>query len=183
MKRNYILAMFCVGILSLNSCTQSSTDTNNDNNVALDKTYLNPSGGDPRGDYSPNTPFIFILNPDDSLTVCYGIGSLQMHGSTSDSGDYFLQLTARVRTKRMGDLYTHDTESDTIRGTWKVNGKEISFTDSGFTRTSKYTRDSKGFYLIYQNLSSFPPMSKQLLLLLDGASPDSTVWAFKRNSQ
>ena len=171
-----------LGILFLDGCKKSVNSIDNTNNdISIDKNYLKALGGDPRGSYTPNSPFVSIFNPQDSLVLNSGNGILQILGSNPDSGSYFLQLTAQVRTKFMSNLYTYVTVSDTANGVWKVNGTNIAFTDNGFTRTVSFSADSKGFYLIYPHLSSFPPMTSLMLGLLDAASADSTVWVFKKN--
>ena len=177
----YHFHIIIISVLSLNGCAKSvnGTDTGQDD-VALNASYLTASGGDPRGYYSPNSPFVFTKDPVDSLIVNYGEGSLRILGSNSDTGNYSLLLTARIKPNYFTGSYAYFTESDTVNGNWKVRGREISFTDSNFTRACTFSADSRGFYLIYEHLSTFPPMTNHVLRLFGNPNPDSTVWVFKK---
>ena len=124
-------------------CKENVNDASNDTNLVVSKDYLKPLGGDPRGQFIPNSPFAFIFTSDDSLRVSEGEGKLNIEGENSTSGNYELLLTSRIKTKYMSDLYTDYTYSDTVKGIWRVEGVNISFTVNGFTRTSSFSCTSQ----------------------------------------
>ena len=165
----------------LQAC-QSTSEPILNQNLTVDSSYLIAKGGDPRGTFIPNDPFLFTLNPTDSVVISSATGRLEMSGPSNDSGAYRLELTSQLEGRFSGINYTKTKPiSDTTDGTWWVLGDTLFVSNGNLTRAVTFSSDSKGLYIIYPVVTATPPIQLGLLLIMGtpGVS-DSTIWIFKR---
>jgi hypothetical protein len=129
------------------------------------------TGGDIRGNYAINEPFVSVVSDIQGLTITpmttanSGTGTMKFEGSSASSGTYtqtnlkpnlqgsinlsILGANIPISLSELGDAFAMNVGKTT--GTWKVTGNNLSINDG---TPLPYTVDSKGLYLI----SSAPAM-------------------------
>ena len=170
-------------LLSLVSCAcgdSSNSPSSTSPDFLIDQSYLSPKAGDPRGQYVPNTPFVFYFGPAyDSLTSDISHGTLHMNGATSSDGTFTLSIVTIIGGTVGSNGYLPIPDTSIVAGLWSVSGTNISFSVPSGSDTMAYSVDSRGLYLITPIFYYFPPVSR-LSHLMDPGVPGGTIWVFKR---
>ena len=141
MKYRSITVSLIVVIAACESIVEPPEDVNLKFNIA----YRTPKGGDPRGTYFPNSPFLFTADPTDSLTVAGGAGTLTITGASQDSGEYTLELSSHVSGRISGIIYYNTKpHTDTTYGTWRVINNTLSVTDGNLVEMFRFHPTKRG---------------------------------------
>ena len=159
--------------------TPSGGEQESDNpDITIDSSYLIPQGGDPRGAYKPNTPFVqYFGSLEDSLLSNTASGEFHVSGSTPDSGDFDLRLTINVSGYIGQYIYASLPAEYSIGGTWSADGAHLILRHQGYLDSLAYTSDAKGIYFITQIFSNLPPIIDRGL---DPFPDGPCVWIYKR---
>ena len=164
-------------ILFLYSCNDNSTNsTTEKQNLSIDSSYSIPVGGDPRGNYIPNIPFVFYFgNENSSFVQNSGEGWLKVEGNTATSGDITYDLITKVGGMVGNTTYAVITVNEKVSGIWKVENKNFIVTINNISDTIAFSSKNQALFLIYNRFKSKP---------FDLIDPDpgvlgSTVWVFK----
>jgi hypothetical protein len=176
MRRLNILLFISLFIINI-SCEDNSTNSKSVKpNLNIDSTYSTPTGGDPRGNYLPNTPFVFYFGIEyDSLVQNTGEGWLNVQGATPDSGNFSYELLTKVGGTIGNNIYAIVPWSENAIGAWKVDNNKIIVTINGVTDTIMFSAKNNALFLIYDRFQTKP---FDLFELIPGPI-GSTVWVFK----
>ena len=146
----------------------------------IDQSYTIPRGGDPRGNYTPHTPFVCYFGPSyDSLTSNTCAGTLWISGASNSSGSFSLSIVSIIGGTVGSNGRVPQADTTNVFGSWAVYDTMIVFSTSGGSDSVAYTADSKGIYLIDPLFYYYPPVSR-LHHLMDPGVPGTTVWAYKK---
>jgi hypothetical protein len=171
MKRNFT-KLLLTGLICLVISACSDSDSPNegpviptDNVADLTKAAI-PSdtiGGDPRGTYFGNTPYVFVL-PNllpitDSSYANYTKFYLEIKGDDSTHGTYnyivaavryYVVVTDKDYGTSSQDRFSMDLASnpnESFSGTWQVTGKTITFSEAAVLGDGAYSVNSRGLYI------------------------------------
>ena len=160
-------------LLFIYSCSNDPLNSENSNFI-IDSTYTIARGGDPRGEYIPNTPFVFYFGElSDSLYQNSGNGHLKITGDTSDNGSFSYQAETKVAGTIGNFIYAISPGKDDITGSWKAENSKFIITVNSVVDTAAYSVIDGRFFLIYERFHSKP------FNLLDTGQSGNTIWAFK----
>lgn len=183
MKKLLLIAFaaFSIG-LAFTSCSDSDDESTpiipTDTIPQLKKGQVpyEPIGGDPRGTYFGNTPFVFIIpqmgtiyDTTDSLRTSF---YMEIKGNDSTQGTYNYTASAiqyNIALKYRGiSSYVYDTISSSttytpnraFSGTWTATGNSITFTGLVPINKGAFSSDENGLFIykydsIVQNLAYY----------------------------
>lgn len=165
---HFAFAAFTLG-LAFSSCSDSDDETTPvipaDSIPQLVKGQIpnEPVGGDPRGKYFGNTPFVFIIplmgtiyDTSDSLHTNF---YMEINGNDSTQGtynytasiiSYNIKLTYRGLTSNTTKTISEMTSYNPCRafsGTWTASGNNISFTGLVPISKGSFTSNDLGLYI------------------------------------
>ena len=186
-KLSFLFA--CVVVVTLNcnkeSSTKSQTNPNDSDDIMIDNSYLEPKGGDPRGYYATNNPFVMYWGSG-TLMGDEGRGTIVIKGNSAGAGTFQTNnYGASVHLETDSCIMATYPYSNNIKGNWSVDGKYFILTKEGNAEkdTILFTSDSKGFYLISPIFKNGPPFLSFPYNSNDDDPTicnDSTIWIFKR---
>jgi hypothetical protein len=164
-------------ILIIYSCNDNSTNSTAEKpNLNIDSSYSIPIGGDPRGYYIPNTPFVFYFgNENSSFVQNSGEGWLKVEGNTATSGNIFYDILTKVGGTVGNTIYTVMPVSEQVSGIWKVENKNFIVTINNISDTIAFSAKNQAMFLIYNRFKNKPFN----LIDPDPGVLGSTIWVFK----
>ena len=127
--------------------------------LEIDSSYLELIGGDPRGCYQPNTPFVYYYGDlPDSLNNNTAEGNFVISGVTADSGEFELNLTISVSGRIGTYIYAYVPFECEISGSWYVDNIYFIAKHGDLTDTVTFTADEQGLYFIEEIFKNRPPI-------------------------
>jgi hypothetical protein len=149
--------------------------------ILITRELLGASGGDPRGAYVPNAPFVHYFGIlADSLSSTSGSGSLDLRGSSSTSGTFTFGHTPGVGGTIGSIIYAILPVKEMNSGLWGVVGNRMIIQFESRSDTVAFTANAKGLVLIVPYFNSLPPLSVNNVDHPTQSANDSTVWVFKK---
>ena len=183
MSLSALINLISCEVLSTNS-NDSETDPVDSPDLIVQDSFLFPKGGDPRGVYAPNSPFVSYFGATEhAIAANSGTGILEIKGFTAKQGFYTVKdLRARI------DGFVKDCPFTgvplpfaTHSGTWRVSGTKIIYTAEGLAGedTTLFSGDDLGLYLLEASFTFTPPF----LSFPGNFAPScsgQTLWVFKK---